>query len=757
MTDRGLKRLAVSVGAVNLSMAVVASVLLASIITRSIPPAAAWGFPGTGLLYSVSLSFVGWLISTRMPRNPIGWLFNGAAICASVLALSEGYSLVHLARKGTALPAAGLVDWISSGIWVPLLGFISFVLLLFPSGHLPSPRWRIVAWILPPSILFAYMVESFTPGVLDSGTLLVENPYGWELFDLPEAVKEMAPLPMVICLFAAGVGIIIRMRRSQPEEGAQLKWLAYSGTFVGASLFAYGTLSSIQGLEDPLETINALSIISIPTAAAIAIAKYRLYDIDVLINRTLVYAVLTAALGLSYFGIVLLIGQLIKPITSESDIAVAGAAIGVFVLFRPIRERVQSFIDRRFYRAKYDSAKALEALDITLRSEVSRGALTEHVATTARDTLQIASALLVQIDPADPIAPVLQSSGAPIPVSTDIDSPAMDGFRAGGAKLIVPLVTHGELGGALVVGPRLSGQEYSIDDRRFLDRLAALAAPVFRVAQLLEEQERDARAKERVEQELRVATLIQQQFLPTEVPDRSGLHIAAYYKPAREVGGDFYDFIELSGGRLMIVAGDVTDKGVPAALVMATTMCVLRLEAERAGSPAALLSVANEILCRDTPEAMFVTCLAFVIDPKTGEVVFANAGHNLPYVSRGDEVIELRATGMPLGLLPMSRYDNAFATLEPDDRILLCSDGLVEAHNGERELFGFERTKSSLGSVEGDSPEAVIDHMLTDLERFTADPHEQEDDITMVALHYSASVARAFETSAQHIQVGSPS
>ena len=224
-----------------------------------------------------------------------------------------------------------------------------------------------------------------------------------------------------------------------------------------------------------------------------------------------------------------------------------------------------------------------------------------------------------------------------------------------GVALVVPLVSQGELIGTLNLGPRLSEQDYSTDDRRLLTTLAAQAAPAIRVAQLVREQAAEAAERERLEQEMRVATLIQQQFLPRELPSLPQWQIAAYYGPARAVGGDFYDFIEMSDGRIGIVVGDVTDKGVPAALVMARTHSILRAEATRSTSPGAVLARANELLVPEMPARMFVTCLFAILDPATGRIVLANAGHNLPYVRSGDGVVELRATGMPLGLMPAVR------------------------------------------------------------------------------------------------------
>jgi serine phosphatase RsbU (regulator of sigma subunit)/anti-sigma regulatory factor (Ser/Thr protein kinase) len=339
----------------------------------------------------------------------------------------------------------------------------------------------------------------------------------------------------------------------------------------------------------------------------------------------------------------------------------------------------------------------------------------------------------VEIAPNDPLVAYFSGATGAVDIGAlQLDSPALEGLREAGIKLVVPLVSQGELIGLLNLGPRRSEQEYSADDRKLLNDLAGHAAPAVRVAQLVREQEAEVRQRERIEQELRVAQLIQQQFLPHELPDLPGWQVGAYYGPAREVGGDFYDFIKLPDDQIGIVVGDVTDKGVPAALVMATTHSILRAEAPRLVAPSEVLTRANELLVDEMPAHMFVTCLYAVLNPQTGQLRYANAGHNVPYVRTDGGVTELRATGMPLGLLPGMEYEEKEATLAPGDTVLLHSDGLAEAHNGEREMFGFPRVAALTG--EASDGEVLIDRLLKELQEFTGPGVDQEDDITLVTL-----------------------
>ena len=343
------------------------------------------------------------------------------------------------------------------------------------------------------------------------------------------------------------------------------------------------------------------------------------------------------------------------------------------------------------------------------------------------------AAIEVRIEPADPLLAFLQQTSGPVPIDVlPAQSPAVQSLVEQGAQMVVPLVAAGELVGVVALGPRRSERPYGRNDRRLLDSLARYAAPALRLGQMLREQEREARERERLDQELQIAQLIQQQFLPSELPELGGWHIAAYYKPARAVGGDFYDVIPLEDGRVMVVTGDVTDKGIPAALVMASTTALLRSTAETSSSPGEVLRRVNELLIPQIPANMFVTCLVLVIDLATGRTAFANAGHNLPYVRRDGRVEPLDARGMPLGLLPGSRYDELETVLEPDDVVLLYSDGITEQHDPEGEMFGFERTAGLVAASE--SGEDLVHRCVAALAAFAAGV-EQEDDVTLVTLH----------------------
>jgi serine phosphatase RsbU (regulator of sigma subunit)/predicted ester cyclase len=251
------------------------------------------------------------------------------------------------------------------------------------------------------------------------------------------------------------------------------------------------------------------------------------------------------------------------------------------------------------------------------------------------------------------------------------------------------------------------------------------------LAQQRLEQERIER--ERIEQEMRVARSIQQASLPEKVPDLEGWQITPFYQPAREVGGDFYDFFELEDRRLGLVVGDATGKGVPAALVMASARSMLRAVAQTSNSPGDVLRRVNDPLATDIPPNMFVTCFYAILDPKNGHLTYANAGHDLPYLHRSNgNAEELKARGMPLGLMPGMGYEEKEIELDVGEGVFFYSDGLVEAHDPNGEMFGFPRLKALIAEYAEEG--SIGNFLMEELHSFVGDGWEQEDDITLLTL-----------------------
>jgi serine phosphatase RsbU (regulator of sigma subunit) len=300
-----------------------------------------------------------------------------------------------------------------------------------------------------------------------------------------------------------------------------------------------------------------------------------------------------------------------------------------------------------------------------------------------------------------------------------------------------PLKTEKRTIGAVILAGGTTRQ-FSANDLKLLNTVAMQAAPALEIAHLHQLELQRAR----LERDLHTARQVQSSLLPSKMPELDGWRVSAYWQPAREVGGDFYEFIHLRNGRLALAVADVTDKGVPSALMMANTRSVLRAVAgisrhSKGLSPGKLLAQVNNLLCDDMPTNMFVTCLLVILDPATGRATFANAGHNLAFLRTATSVIELRARGVPLGLFPDMEYEDKEVIFSAGESLLMYSDGLIEAHNLMGEMFGTGRLRQLLAYTNGKGPlqgERLIQHLLTELSSFTGPNWEQEDDVTLVTL-----------------------
>jgi hypothetical protein len=339
---------------------------------------------------------LGALIGSRRPRNPIGWIFCGMGLLFVLTLLTGAYAEYGLSVEPGSLPGAEYAGWFMIWVWPILLCPIGFVLLLFPDGHPPTPRWRWIVWLLAGAHVGWILGQSFGAATLANADLEgIRNPFALEA--LGPAFRFLAGMSIVFLLIGvltSIVAIVVRFRRSRGDERRQLKWLAYAGCVVA---IAAAISVPTEGLVDEDSTIVRIaqlslfiSLAGVPIAAGIAILKYRLYDIDVIINRTLVYASLTVVLAVVYAAGVVGLGSALRSITGQENnsLAVAASTLAVAALFRPARARFQSLIDRRFYRRKYDAAKTLEAFGARLRDEVELDALTADLLSTVKETMQ---------------------------------------------------------------------------------------------------------------------------------------------------------------------------------------------------------------------------------------------------------------------------------------------------------------------------------------------------------------------------------
>ncbi len=514
------------------------------------------------------------------------------------------------------------------------------------------------------------------------------------------------------------------------------------------------------GLIFSLFTILSQDIVFflIPVLLSLTTTQPQRYNINKLLNGTPIYLLLTVCLTFIYFGIVIEGELLTHQSPGYSHLVLVTTALAWAILWDPVRTYVQSLIERRFNVRDREAVKAIEAFTATLREEIDLDQLRERFLTVIQQTMQPYSVSLwtrasseqreqsrsmeeIMVADDDPLIAYVLSHPATLEIDRlHLDSPVLQDMKLRAAEMILPLASQGELLGLLILGPHLKGEAYTREERTLLATLAPQVAPALRVTQMVQEQKVQVRERERIEQELRTAQDIQQAFLPKDVPALPGWQLVPYYHPAREVGGDFYDFLSFEDGRLGLVIGDVAGKGIPAALVMTAAGTMIRTAAQERSSPGEVFARVNELLYTETPAQMFATCFYAVLDPKSGRLRYVNAGHEPPYRRHAGSATELWATGMPLGMMPGMRYEEHEVTLAHGEGLLFYSDGLVEAHNSSGEMFDTPRLKALLEAhADGAS---LIDVLLGELKSFTGERWEQEDDVTLLTLQRTPEPSR---------------
>ena len=341
---------------------------------------------------------VGLVLAVRRPGHTIGWLFVGMGLVAAVQAFSFEYAIRALVTAPGSLPAAFWMAWLAAWTWTLNLPALALLLLWFPDGRVPSPRWRVVPWLLGVAVAGITVWTMLQPGPIDLSVVKIANPAGLAALDGP-TVQALGNVPGILAFLTLFVGSVacalapfVRRRRADPIERQQLKWLAFvaaaSGLAGAAGFlmvgFGHSAVAIVGGLL-LLLTLTGIAI-GIPVAVGLAILRYRLYDIDQVINRTLVYALLTAVLGLGYAGVVLTLGQLLG--RRNSSLAVAGATLAMAALFQPLRRRIQQLVDRRFNRRRYNAGQTIQAFSARLRDQVDLDTLTGELLAVADQTMQ---------------------------------------------------------------------------------------------------------------------------------------------------------------------------------------------------------------------------------------------------------------------------------------------------------------------------------------------------------------------------------
>jgi serine phosphatase RsbU (regulator of sigma subunit) len=653
---------------------------------------------------------------------------TGVALFSPSSLLQETGSAWHGWAEAVGVLVPGPVLW-RSVAGVALLAFA----LVFPDGR-PGPRWAVVAAGAFVAHVVVWAVVPFD--AVDPRTWPEALSVGWTL------------LPIVVAL-GAQFQRYLMVSSAETRTRTRLVVLALalsSGTFVllwavrpelGSGVFdLVVTTPRLQALYD----LNGLVLLTVallllPFAISISVLRHGLWNLDLLVSRTVAYGSLTAIVAGVFFVGLVGVGSLLAQFVGGGR-GIAGVATGVVVvaLFQPVRRRVQSAVDRRFYREKYDAEQVIEGFAASIVDVVDLDDVEAGLLDAIDGTLHPDRASLWRPDRDDPLpqeaVEVLASRfNRPIP-----GAEVPHGGVLGDARSVLPLAAQEDLVGVVSLGARRAGGELTSVDAALLSRLAHVAAPALRLALVVRLRAAEAEERARMESEMEVARTIQIGLLPHELPSLPGWAFDARYRAARQVGGDYYDVLDLGSGRIGLLVADVSGKGIPAAMVMTTTRTVFHAEASADRGPAATLEAVNRRLAPDLTPGLFVTCFYAVLDVGDGRLSFANAGNPLPILCRtGGEAGELVASGSPLGWFPDSTYESAGVTLGEGDLVLLHSDAVIEARAPDGSLFGRDRLLDLMQHVTGIG--GLLDLVDAAVQAHSGPGAEPEDDLTLLAVH----------------------
>jgi len=386
------------------SLAFAAAGLLLLALSWAVPVPPGWGFRGFPAIFAVVFSSVGAVIATRQRANPIGWMFLASGLLAGVQVAAEEYAFYGLLERHGDIPGGEFAAWLQAWIWLPLVAAVAIgPVLLFPSGRLRSRRWILVIAAAVPTVVLTTLLFALLPGHLSGLAALVDNPYGVNALLGAAQLAALGFAALAAEITTGFVSVVLRFRDAHGVERQQLKWFAYATALVALAIVVSAvdqivvaltvdraavveSAATVTSRMSQLLLIGAMAFL--PVSIGVAILRYRLYDIDLLINRTMVYGATSAAIAATFFVGIVALQAVLRPLTAGSELAIAASTLVSFALFQPIRRRVQDAADRRFDRSRYDAARTLDAFADRLRDEVDLDALRGDLLGVVRDTMQ---------------------------------------------------------------------------------------------------------------------------------------------------------------------------------------------------------------------------------------------------------------------------------------------------------------------------------------------------------------------------------
>jgi sigma-B regulation protein RsbU (phosphoserine phosphatase) len=489
-----------------------------------------------------------------------------------------------------------------------------------------------------------------------------------------------------------------------------------------------------------------------PLTLAYVVVVQRALEVRMVIRQGFQYALATRGVrvlqGILIVGVVLMASTMAGStgVSRPQKLAYIAVGVAISLRIREFGERLRRWVDRKFFREAYNAEQILSDLSQQVRGILERDALLQTVARQISESLHVERVVMMLRD-GGLFRPALATGyGAPLEIAMRADSPAVAGLRHSrdavavtpetplpfDAQLLLPLAGHKELLGFIGLGPKRSEEPYSPSDTSLLQTVAAQTGLALENSQLSEAIAREVAQRELLNREIEIAREVQQRLFPQSLPAIERLEYAGHCRPAQGVGGDYYDFLALGNGRLGLAIGDISGKGVPAALLMASLQASVRGQSQGgSGHVAELMTNVNRLLCEASPENRYATFFYAQFDSSTRKLVYSNGGHNAPMVLRAGEVLRLENGGPPVGLFPFSRYEQDEVLLERGDLLILYTDGISEAENPAQDEWGEDALLSAARGYPVVPAAEVIRRIMEKADEFAAGA-PQHDDMTLV-------------------------
>jgi sigma-B regulation protein RsbU (phosphoserine phosphatase) len=699
--------------------------------------------------FSMVLGF--WAVAVR-PQDVRAW-----AVLGILVGLSQIFRSDTLNPLGwpTALGIGSLFYLnIAQRGWAAAMLLFGFY---FPQrwrldSRIPWLKWLLIAPLIAVAVWEAVRASVFAVSYTAGQRIAISAPQWVEL------------TLMAVCIsgffWVLGAKVHDPKAPLAPDDQRRVKMLQWGGQ---AALTPYSVIFFYALIVDhrlpgtgPLQVLPLLAMVLLPITMAYVIVVERALDVRVVVRQGMQYALARGGIrviqfflgvGVIYMSVQLLDSERVRPLVRYGCI---GLGVAVVIRIRDLGDRVRGWLDRRFFREAYDAERILGELSEQVRAILNTDELLETVMRKIVESLHV-ERIAVLLPEGGMFRPAFETGyAAPLNVSLSGNGPTVSRLRlAGGpvmvedrgedatelaeldAQLLLPLASKKELLGVISMGPKRSEEPYSSNDSRLLLMVAAQTGLALENSRLSEAIAHEVAERELHNREMEIARDVQQRLFPQNLPKVEGLEYAGYCRPALGVGGDYYDFLALAEGQLGLVIADISGKGIPAALLMASLQASVRGQSQSAGDVAALMTNVNRLVYEVSPASRYATFFYSQYDPATRRLTFSNGGHNAPMVLRGCEVILLETGGPVVGLFPQGCYKQDSIVLEAGDLLVLYTDGMSEAENPGEEEWGEEALIRAARGCAGLAPKEMIASIMTAADGF-ANGAPQHDDMTLV-------------------------